>query len=103
MRKALCLLGVLEEADIDWLVRNGAKKHLEPGTILIREGEPVDSLFLLLEGSLAVTLSNGAEVATLLSGEIAGEISFVDARPPLASVPALRGRIRMPPMKSTTS
>src|SRR5262245_12725990 len=88
MRKALYLLGVLDETDIDWLVRNGRKQFLTAGSILIREKEPVDSLFLLLEGTLAVVLSNGARVATLLSGEVVGEISFVDARPPNATVQA---------------
>ncbi|MBM3811092.1 MAG: cyclic nucleotide-binding domain-containing protein [Acidimicrobiia bacterium] len=86
MRKVLYLFGVLEETDIDWLARNGEKQYLEPGTVLIREGEPVGSLFLVLEGGLEVKRSNGARVATLLSGEIVGEISFVDARPPSATV-----------------
>jgi CRP-like cAMP-binding protein len=91
MRKALYLLGILEETDIDWLARYGEKRYLDRGAVLIREGQSVSSLFLVLEGSLAVTLSNGTKIATLLAGEIVGEISLVDNRPPLATVQTLDG------------
>lgn len=90
MRKALQLLGTLNETDIEWLARNGQKQHIQAGTTLIQEGCSIDSLYMVLDGRLSVRLasSNGMPVATLLSGEILGEISFVDHRPPLSSVVA---------------
>jgi CRP/FNR family cyclic AMP-dependent transcriptional regulator len=47
----------------------------------------VDSVFILLDGQLQV-YSGRVEIAKLSAGEIVGEISFVDSRPPSASVMA---------------
>jgi len=88
MRKALYVLGILNDSDIDWLSQNGTSRFLEPGNVIIVQGKPVDTLFIVLSGELQV-YSKDVEVARLQSGEIVGEISFVDSRPPLASVKAL--------------
>lgn len=88
MRKALYILGELDDADVEWLSENGSRQHVPQGTVLIRKGEPVSKLFVVLEGRLAVSAADGKEVASLLSGEVVGEISFVDSRPPSASVVA---------------
>lgn len=88
MRKALYILGILNDSDIDWLSQNGKNISLDPGKTIITQGKPVDTLFIVLDGELQV-FSKDVEVARLQSGEIVGEISFVDARPPLASVKAL--------------
>jgi len=92
MRKALHLLGILDDVDIDWMASNGAMRNIDAGKTLIHEKRPIDSLYLLLEGQLSVTVggSNGTLIATLLPGEIVGEISFVDPRPPSASVQAVQ-------------
>jgi CRP/FNR family transcriptional regulator, cyclic AMP receptor protein len=92
MRKALHLLGILDDVDIDWMATNGSVADVRAGNTLITEKEPIESLYILLEGELTVcTGQNGTvHVATLLPGEIVGEISFVDSRPPLASVVAAR-------------
>lgn len=87
MRKALYLMGYLDDTDVEWLAAHGLHQRVEKRAILIREGEPVDSLYILLDGRLSVTAGR-VEVASLLAGEIVGEISFVDARPPLATVTA---------------
>lgn len=90
MRKALQFLGILHESDIEWLARNGHRRQVKTGTVLIQQGFPIDSLYVVLQGRLSVRLelanSNKARIATLLSGEILGEITFVDCRLPLASV-----------------
>ena len=88
MRKALYIWGELDDTDIEWLADNGSREHLPAGATLIREGQPVDALAVVLDGCLAVTAGDGTEVASLFSGEIVGEISFVDSRPPSASVTA---------------
>jgi|SRR5579871_186238 len=90
MRKALLFLGILNDADIEWLIATGAKQHLNPGEVLIQEGRPATSVFLVLEGLLSVVTeaAGNQEIATLRSGEIVGEMSFVDSRPPSATVRA---------------
>lgn len=93
MRKALHLLGILDDLDIEWIVSNGVLRSVSSGTTLIYEKQPIDALYLLLEGQLSVSIGLGAkgkQVAILLPGEIVGEISFVDPRPPIASVTALQ-------------
>jgi CRP/FNR family cyclic AMP-dependent transcriptional regulator len=88
MRKAMYLMGALEDSDIEWLAANGTAQRLTKGQVLVHEGQPIDSLFVVLDGQLAVQ-AGGTNVATLLAGEVVGEISFVDSRPPLATATAL--------------
>lgn len=88
MRKVLYLFGLLTDADIEWMARTGTRRHLSDGEIVIREGEDVDSLILLLEGELLVSAEGFGQVARLGVGEIVGEISLVDSAPPSATVAA---------------
>jgi CRP/FNR family transcriptional regulator, cyclic AMP receptor protein len=87
MRKVLYIMGVLNDADVGWLVEHGKSRPVPAGTVLIERGNPVESLFILIEGQFLV-YSENVEIARLQSGEVVGEISFVDSRPPLASVKA---------------
>lgn len=90
MRKALHLLGILDDVDIDWMANNGSVLDVRSGNTLITEKKPIESLYILLEGELTVFTGGTTHVATLWPGEIVGEISFVDSRPPLASVVATK-------------
>jgi CRP/FNR family cyclic AMP-dependent transcriptional regulator len=92
MRKALHLLGILDDVDVEWIASNGVVRSLSSGTTLIYEKQPIDALYLLLEGQLSVSVggAEGKQIAILLPGEIVGEISFVDQRPPTASVTAMQ-------------
>jgi CRP-like cAMP-binding protein len=87
MRKALYILGILDDTDVSWLAMTGKSRSIAPGTVIIQRGVPMDSLFILIDGQLQV-YSGSVEIARLSAGEIVGEISFVDARPPSASVKA---------------
>lgn len=87
MRKALYILGILDDGDCNWLATSGAARQVKTGTVLIHQGVPVDSVFILIDGQLLV-YSGSVEIAKLSSGEVVGEISFVDSRPPSASVKA---------------
>ena len=97
MRKVLFILGQLSDQDAEWLTANGRKQVLPPETVLIREAEPIDSLYIVLEGQLSVTDRDlgDAEVARLGCGEIVGEMSFVDGRPPSATVRAVERTIAL--------
>ena len=82
------LMGALDDADVEWLASYGKASRLAPNEVLVREGHPIDSLFVVLDGQLAVK-AGAILVATLWAGEVVGEISFVDSRPPLATVVAV--------------
>jgi CRP/FNR family cyclic AMP-dependent transcriptional regulator len=93
MRKVLFLFGQLNDDDLEWMLKAGRKRAVREGEVLIRQGVPVDEVFILLEGRLAVWLQPRRgperEIARLQAGEIVGEMSFVDTRPPSATVRAV--------------
>jgi bacteriocin-type transport-associated protein len=91
MKKVFFLLGELDDDDIDWMVSSGRREEVEAGTVLIQEGQAIDTLHILLEGTLAVSVSalEGKTIARLTSGAVVGEMSFADARPPSATVQAV--------------
>ncbi|TVQ10301.1 MAG: cyclic nucleotide-binding protein [Leptolyngbya sp. DLM2.Bin27] len=95
MKRVVFILGVLEDEDVDWLIDAGQRQELQPGDMLIREGEPCDQLFLILDGSLEVSVAalNTSPIAQLSTGEVVGEMSFVDGQPPSATVTALQPSI----------
>ena len=88
MRKVLYIFGLLTDADVEWLARTGARRWSEPGAVLIQQGRPVESVILVLEGELVVSVRGVGEVARLGVGEIVGEMSYVDPAPPSATVSA---------------
>ena len=95
MKKVLFILGELGERDIDWMLATGSKEQIPAGTTLIQEGEPIVALYIVLDGLLAVSSKalRDQEIARLGSGEIVGEMSFVDARPPSATVTAIENSV----------
>ena len=90
MRKVLFILSELADADVDWFVDHGTRRTVQAGTVLIQEGRPLDVIYILLDGQLAVSLAalDGQTIAQLQSGEILGELSYLDSRPPSATVTA---------------
>lgn len=90
MEKVLFILGELDDDDIDWMLETGQREEIPDGTVLIREGYPTDALYILLEGTLAISTSatGDRELAILSQGEVVGEMSFIDTRPPSATVTA---------------
>jgi bacteriocin-type transport-associated protein len=91
MRKALLFLGILSDSDLDWMIANGTRQAVPAGGILIKEGHAVAAVYIVVDGALSVSVASlgGREIARLRSGEIVGEMSFVDARPPSATVTAV--------------
>lgn len=89
MQKVLFLFGELNDDDIDWLMTAGNIAQVPPHTNLITENVPLENLYLLLEGLVSVSITVvdcTREIAVLSSGEIFGELSFMDNCPPTASV-----------------
>jgi len=90
MLEAAAFLGVLEEADVEWLVANSEQHQLKSGSVLIHRGNPVEFLYLIVDGAFEITVftPEARHIATLYAGELAGEMSFVDMHPPSATVTA---------------
>jgi CRP-like cAMP-binding protein len=56
--------------------------------VLIRAGPPIDALYQLLQGARDVSYAEtgGSKIIRLGAGEVVGEMSFLDERPPSATV-----------------
>ena len=80
MKRALYILGLLDDKDIDWLLSVGAKSAFANGTFLVREGVVSETMFILLEGSARISVGKRA-IATLGVGEVIGEISLLEFAP----------------------
>ncbi|MGI2908762.1 cyclic nucleotide-binding domain-containing protein [Tolypothrix sp. VBCCA 56010] len=99
------LLKELSNQDIDWMLATGHQVEIEPGTVLIQQGQPLDALYILLDGALTVSLTQsnanplgrafaaleggvlpGREIARLSSGEMVGEIPFLETYLPSTTV-----------------
>ena len=97
------LFGELSDSDVDWIVRYSRVEEIAADTILIRENRPVETLYLLLRGTVSVAFnenssssfasvfsmlenleeseeSPGYEIAQLTRGEITGEMALIDTR-----------------------
>lgn len=84
------ILSELTNEDIVWLMDVGKKQTIPAGTTILTEGTPTESFYIVIEGAFAVQLSalNNQSVAHVGPAEVLGEMSFVDNRPPSATVVA---------------
>jgi CRP/FNR family cyclic AMP-dependent transcriptional regulator len=58
MRKALFFLGVLNDGDLDWLIAQGNKADIAAGSVLIHQGQPIDTIFIILDGLFSVSTAS---------------------------------------------
>ncbi|MBF2048547.1 MAG: cyclic nucleotide-binding domain-containing protein [Elainella sp. C42_A2020_010] len=111
MRAVLLLLGELSDSDIDWILASSQCEQIAPGDVLIREGEKVDALYVVLTGKLTVSISQASddpllrvytalegevpqrELAKLSGGEMVGEMAFMDTRPHATTIQALEDSV----------
>jgi len=107
LRDMLFVLGELNDSDIDWMIATGGRQKIAANTVLIREGGPVDALYILLGGTMTVSVTEDEhnplarafavlegsdpvrEIARLSRGEIVGETPFIDTHLPPATIKAL--------------
>ncbi len=83
------------EGDVlDILRRHGERRDFPAGRVVMREGEPSDSIMVLLDGQLAVSVAKvtggDATLNRLLPGTLLGEVGFYSGRERSASVTATR-------------
>lgn len=88
MRKGLYILGDLKDTDLIWLSRSGLVQTVGKGDCLIRPGVDIADLYFITEGKFSVRIG-ASDVADLGVGDVMGEMSFVERRPPAALVTAL--------------
>ena len=88
LSKAPIILGELKDRDLIFLSRVGRFRNLTPGEMLIRAGEPIYSLYFVTDGMFSVVTPEGRVIAKLSEGEVIGEMSFFEKRPPSVSVKA---------------
>lgn len=112
LRDVLFILAELHDSDIDWMMAYGKSQQIPAHTILIREQGPVDALYILLDGSMSVSVSLnernplarafaaieeseivGRELARLSKGEVMGETAFIDGRLPSMTVKAMEDSV----------
>ncbi|WP_338847637.1 cyclic nucleotide-binding domain-containing protein [Massilia sp. W12] len=89
MRKVLYILGELSDDDVEWLAAHGSREKVKQGHILVTQGKPLSCLYFILDGQFEVSVAGGGRLALVGCGEIIGEISMIDGRPPTATVSAL--------------
>jgi CRP-like cAMP-binding protein len=65
------------------------REDVQPGTVLIREGEPGDRFFVLLSGVAGVTQSELGQRRVLKAGEFFGEVALTMRVPRTATVTAM--------------
>ena len=69
------------------ITAEGEERSFQPGDVVVRDEDPGDELFVILEGEARVE-RRGNPLATFGAGEFFGEISVFDGRPRSADVVA---------------
>jgi len=74
------------------MIDNGTKQQYLAGEHIVTQGELIDHIYIVLSGKLNIynEMHADLEIAKIGSGEIIGEMSFLDERPPSVSVKAMR-------------
>jgi signal transduction histidine kinase len=87
------LFAGVEDGPLQRLVERGEVVDLQPGEVLIREGDEADALFVVLDGELEVARQSGDSripLAVVGPGSLQGEIAALEGGRRLATVSATR-------------
>ena len=116
LREALTIFAQMDDSDIDWLIAAGRVEQVTENSVLIRSGRPMESLYILLDGAVALNTGGSEEnllakafsnlensnqdidnpvleqeLGRLSRGDIVGETLFIEVETPLSmTVKALR-------------
>jgi len=82
------LFGALQGEEIDRLRPFLETATAAAGEAIIREGEPNDRIYFMLEGRVAVS-KKGIPLLEIGEGETFGEVEVLDPKPAVASIKAL--------------
>ena len=91
MRRILFVLGELHDEDLQWMSDAGTVEEVADGGVLIEEGVPNERLLIVIDGTVSVRQQarGGNEISRMGIGEMAGDISLLDSRPPTATLVAV--------------
>src|SRR6201994_5098866 len=72
------VFGDLPDDQIEWFLSQAEELHLEPGITYVQQGDPADSMFVILEGQLQSRGEFGGEAVIFHSkaGDIGGVLPF---------------------------
>ncbi|MCC5932314.1 MAG: cyclic nucleotide-binding domain-containing protein [Cyclobacteriaceae bacterium] len=91
--KASTLFGGLKDDLLEGVARGLEISFFNEGCFVVREGDPSDALFVILNGIVAVKKSTSESqdkvLAYLMAGDVFGEVGILDASPRSASVVAI--------------
>lgn len=75
------------QSDLEDLIEGLEPRRIEPGTDLVKEGEPGEFVWVLIQGELSVLVKGEEEINQIsIPGEIFGEISAVSQSNATATV-----------------
>lgn len=97
--RTIPLLRDLGDAYVMGLARHAKYSNAAPGDVLVRQGDPGDSLILIVGGDVLVD-RNGKQVAQMGAGDFFGEMSLIDGEPRSATVIA-KSPVRMVSLDSS--
>ena len=84
------LLQELTSSDIDWIQNHGYVERIPDGTALIQAQHPIDSFYLILEGTLSAVRSDrdvvDIEFMRLITGDVTGAIPGLVNNPSTTSI-----------------
>jgi len=87
------VLSGLDRINLARLIPNFEEVEVKSGKIIFQEGEPGDSLYIIIDGMARVFLNGGGglstEIASLGRGECFGEMALLTGRPRSADIEAM--------------
>jgi CRP/FNR family transcriptional regulator, cyclic AMP receptor protein len=91
LREASVLSGV-DDRILQRLAQRGTRRMYRPGDVMMRQGDRVSSLYVVLRGRVTISRAEGGKVTTL--GEVGrggffGEMALIEEQPSTATVTAL--------------
>jgi CRP/FNR family cyclic AMP-dependent transcriptional regulator len=93
--KSVPMFGTFPEDQLRALATMVTRRHAPRGTVIMRAGDPTDSLYIVMSGRLKVMMgeADGKEVilSILGPGEFFGEMGLIDDNPRSATVTAIEG------------
>lgn len=87
------LFAGLRTEDLNWLLGQSETIQIQAGEWLLKQDDPGDSAYLILDGEFEVLLRSGEQevpIAVRGNGDVLGEMALLDQAPRSASVRALR-------------
>jgi CRP/FNR family cyclic AMP-dependent transcriptional regulator len=92
--KLVPLLAALKEEHLAMLAKLATTKTFSQGKVIIKQGEPGAGLFVIMDGSVEVTMQPQPgepeiKVNTLSNGDFFGEMALIDGYPRNATITAL--------------